>query len=310
MKLTLKEKFIGCIIGAALGDSIGELAFRFPDKARLMPILEVADLLRYTDDTAMTIGLAQSLIERGGADSEHIGKTFYENFVKEPWRGYASGPPMVFSLVKSSGMPYAEAAQSLFDGSGSYGNGAAMRVAPIGLFFHGLPHLREKAFISAEVTHSHIVGKHGAALQATAIDQALALDPEDPFQSQQFIDGLLALNLTSKLHEKVEAVQTLLENNTPCDKAIKVLGKTVAIHESLPFSIYAFLSHPESFEESLFCAITNGGDSDTLGAMTGAISVAYLGIDGIPEEWQEKVENRNLLRELALSLLGKEHGSI
>jgi len=67
--------------------------------------------------------------------------------------------------------------------------------------------------------------------------------------------------------------------------------------------MYAFLKHPEWFEESIFCAITNGGDRDTLGAMTGAISGAYLGIDGIPKEWQEKLEKRDLLRGLALSLL-------
>jgi poly(ADP-ribose) glycohydrolase ARH3 len=178
-----------------------------------------------------------------------------------------------------------------------------MRVAPIALFYHESPHLSEKAFASAEVTHSHMMAKHGAALQATAIDQALALDPGELLSIQQFINGLLALRLTAELHKKIEVLQILLESHIPCTQAIKVLGKSVAIHESLPFSIYAFLMHPKSFEECLFCAVMNGGDRDTLGAMAGAISGAYVGIDGIPVEWREKLENRDLLQELALSLL-------
>lgn len=303
MRRTLEAKYIGCVIGGALGDSIGELAFRLPDKIKLMAILEKADALRYTDDTAMAIGLAQSLIEKGDVDSELLGKRFHENFLKEPWRGYASGPPTVFALVESTGMSYVEAAKTLFNGNGSFGNGAAMRVAPIALLYHVSPHLSEKAFASAEVTHSHMMAKHGAALQATAIDQALALDPAEPFSFQQFIDGLRVLRLTTKLHKKIELLQDLLESHTPCAQAIKVLGKSVAIHESLPFSIYAFLMHPKSFEECLFCAVMNGGDRDTLGAMAGAISGAHVGISGIPGEWQEKLENRELLQELALSLL-------
>ena len=290
MEPTLEKKFLGCIVGSALGDAIGQLAFSFRNKARLRPILATADTLTYTDDTAMMIGLAQSLIENRDVDSEHLGRTFHENFEKEPWRGYASGPPTVFHIVKTYGVPYVIAAQSLFDGRGSSGNGSAMRVAPIGLFFHKSPLLTEKAFVSAEVTHSHIMGKQGAALQAIAIDQVLPLDPEEPFPLQLFIDRLLAINLTPELHEKVGSIRSLLENHVSCVEAIRVLGKTVAIHESLPFSMYAFLKHPESFEESIFCAITNGGDHGYSGAMTGAISGAYLGIDGIAKKWQEKLE--------------------
>ncbi|MHC1726215.1 MAG: ADP-ribosylglycohydrolase family protein [Syntrophobacteraceae bacterium] len=303
MRHALEAKYIGCMIGSALGDSIGELAFGSPDKRKLLAAIADSEVLRYTDDTAMAIGLAQSLIEKGDVDSEHVGNKFHENYLKEPWRGYASGTPTVFALVESTGIPHVEAAKTLFNGNGSFGNGAAMRVAPVGLFYHGSPRLIENAFASAEVTHSHIMAKHGAALQASAIDQALALDPGELFPVRQFIDGLLGLGLTSKLHEKIEAVQVLLENHIPCAQAIKVLGKSVAIHESLPFSIYAFLLHPKSFEECLFCAVMNGGDRDTLGAMAGAISGAYVGIDGIPGEWRERLENRDLLYGLALSLL-------
>jgi poly(ADP-ribose) glycohydrolase ARH3 len=74
------------------------------------------------------------------------------------------------------------------------------------------------------------------------------------------------------------------------------------VHESLPFALYSFLSHPKSFEDCLFCAILHGGDRDTLGAMACAISGAYLGIECIPQVWIEKLENRPYIEDLALRL--------
>jgi poly(ADP-ribose) glycohydrolase ARH3 len=70
----------------------------------------------------------------------------------------------------------------------------------------------------------------------------------------------------------------------------------------MPFAIYAFLNHPTSFDACLFCAILNGGDRDTLGAMAGGISGAYLGSESIPEPWKRKLENRGYIEKLGLSL--------
>ena len=60
------------------------------------------------------------------------------------------------------------------------------------------------------------------------------------------------------------------------------LGQTVAAHESVPFAVYSFVRRPRSFEECLNCAVLNGGDRDTLGAMACAVSGAFLGVDSIP----------------------------
>jgi len=76
----------------------------------------------------MMIGVAESLIANGGFNGSHMAQTFIRNYEREPWRGYASGPPRVFRWIKS-GVPWDEAAKRLFGGAGSYGNGAAMMVA-------------------------------------------------------------------------------------------------------------------------------------------------------------------------------------
>ena len=115
-------------MGSAIGDAMGELAFRYPQRDKLIAAAEGVAKLRYTDDTAMAIGLATSLLNRDHLEARDLGETFQRNFEREPWRGYAAGPPTIFSLVRSKGIAYVDAAQMLFAGNGSFGNGAAMRI--------------------------------------------------------------------------------------------------------------------------------------------------------------------------------------
>lgn len=303
MRLDLKGKYLGCLIGSALGDAIGELAFRFRDQSRLEAAISQAEVLHYTDDTAMALGLAESLAAQGSLDQEHLGRTFHRHFQNEPWRGYASGPPTVFQTVQGTGMSYTEAARRLFGGAGSFGNGAAMRVAPVGLFFRDSPDLYEQAAASAAVTHAHPLGQDGAAVQAQAVAQAAKLNPAAPFPRAAFLEGLLGCAKTSEIREKLRLLEDLLVSAAPAGEAARALGRSVAVHESLPFALFAFLSHPRAYSDCLYCAILNGGDRDTLGAMAGAVSGAYLGLAAVPPAWQEKLENRELIEHAALALL-------
>ena len=303
-RVDLKPRFLGGMVGSALGDAIGELAFWRSGEARLRSKIAQSDVLIYTDDTAMAIGLAESITQVGRLDEQHLGDTFGANFKREPWRGYAMGPPTVFSLVERRGMSYSEAARSLFGGQGSFGNGAAMRIAPVGLFFHDSPDLYEKARVSASVTHAHPVGVDGAAVLAWTIAQAAKLNPQEPFPFEDFSQGLVDFARTPEIRDKMALVRALLAEEVPPPDAARRLGRGVAVHESLPFAIYSFLRHPKSFEACLFCAILHGGDRDTLGAMACAVSVAYLGIGAIPQTWREKLENLQHIEELALRLVG------
>jgi poly(ADP-ribose) glycohydrolase ARH3 len=302
-KAELWGKYLGCMLGSALGDAIGELAFRFPEEGRLRAAIAAAPVLRYTDDTAMAIGLAESLAERGDLDPQHLGRTFHRHFNREPWRGYASGPPTIFQSVEKSGLTYEEAARNLFGGQGSQGNGAAMRVAPLGLFFHDAPDLYDKAATSAAVTHAHPLAQDGAAVQAAAVAMVMHLNPHKPFPRDAFLRRMLRLAKTSEIKERLSLVRTLLKGKVPGPEAARILGKSVKIHESLPFAIYAFLAQPHSFENCLLGAVLSGGDRDTLGAMAGAISGAYLGVTAITALWREKLENQGLIERLALALL-------
>jgi poly(ADP-ribose) glycohydrolase ARH3 len=303
MQASLRSKFLGCLIGSALGDSIGELAFRFHSKTRLDTEVQNSELLRYTDDTAMAIGVAQCLVETKTTDPERLGQIFHENFKKEPWRGYASGPPSIFSEVESSGVKYSEAATGLFGGSGSFGNGSAMRVAPVGIFFFESAELYEQASQSALPTHSHTLARDGAAVQAKAVALAVRTPLAEAFPREQYLHEIEEFARTPEFKEKIHLIRKLLSSDASDGDAARTLGKSVAVHESLPFAIYCFAKYTGSFEKCLYCAILNGGDRDTLGAMAGAISGAYLGIESVPKQWLEKLEGGKLLENLAESLL-------
>jgi poly(ADP-ribose) glycohydrolase ARH3 len=302
-KAKLWSKYLGCMLGSALGDAIGELSFRFPEEGRLRAAITAAPLLRYTDDTAMALGLAESLAEMRDLDPHHLGQTFHRHFTQEPWRGYASGPPTIFQMVEKSGLAYEEAARHLFGGQGSLGNGAAMRVAPLGLFFHDARDLYDKAAASAAVTHAHPLAQDGAAVQAGVVALAVQLDPGKPFSRDAFLRRMQGLARTPELKEKLSLLRASLKSRVPGPQAARVLGQSVMIHESLPFALYAFLNWPHSFEDCLMGAVLHGGDRDTLGALAGAISGAYLGAAAIPALWREKLENLDLIEKAALALL-------
>ena len=300
--IDLESKFLGAMVGSAIGDAIGELAFRFPEKEPLLARVEAVPYLTYTDDTAMAIGLAESIIEKGCVEQQDLGDTFRRNFRREPWRGYAAGPPTIFAIVENHDLSYKEAARSLFRGKGSFGNGAAMRIGPLALFLHASPDLYEQARASAETTHAHSVGVDGAAVQASAVAEALSYAPHETLRPHEFVTKLESVARTPEIRQKIVLVKQLLSADVDSPSAARALGQSVAVHESMPFALFAFVRNAQSFEDCLFCAVLNGGDRDTLGAMACAISGAYLGVAAIPSAWVEKLENRRYIESLALKL--------
>ncbi len=164
-KEALLAKFMGSMTGTAAGDGLGA-GFEGLQSFTEEQVFAVADrrkVLRYTDDTHMMIGVAESLIARNGFDGKHMAERFIHNYNWEPFRGYGKGPPRIFALIEA-GEDWDKASEKIYPG-GSYGNGAAMRVAPVGLFYYDDPQkLKETAFSSAQITHAHILGKEGPTL--------------------------------------------------------------------------------------------------------------------------------------------------
>ncbi|MBC7347658.1 MAG: ADP-ribosylglycohydrolase family protein [Clostridia bacterium] len=296
----LQPKFRGCLVGLALGDALGAPfeGARAVARAEVFAAAERREVLRYTDDTHMAIGVAESLIACRGFNGRHMAETFVRNFEREPWRGYGPGPPRVFRRIKC-GTPWDKAAQDVYPG-GSFGNGAAMRAAPVGLFYHRDPEkLREVAYLSGQITHAHPLGKEGAALEAYAAALATVFGPSG--SSEDFLARLKAFVTEEVYREKLDRVGHLLGTADAAAVAAR-LGNGIEAFNSVPAAICCFLRHPGSFEDAVVEAASLGGDADTIASMTGAISGAWLGIGGIPEEWAARLENRVYIEELALGL--------
>ena len=283
------------MIGSAIGDALGA-SFKGLWINKLN-IEEFSFHGRWTDDTHMMIGVAESLIANKGFNGEHMAWTFIKNWEKEPWRGYGPGPPRVFRTIKS-GVAWNEAAKQLYGGMGSLGNGAAMRVAPVGLFYYDdTEKLREIAYRSAEITHTHMLGKEGAALQAYAVALALKIFPEK-FDSSSFLDELMSFSRVDAYREKLKKAKVLLKSDDKRE-IIESLGNSVEALSSVPTAIYCFAKYHESYAKAVLYAISLGGDTDTIGAMTGAIAGAYHGIENIPNAWKQKLEKRDYIERLA-----------
>lgn len=248
----------------------------------------------YTDDTAMTIGVAQSLIECGGFNVEHMTEKFIENYEREPWRGYAMGPPTIFRMIKEQGVVKTELDKIFYPG-GSFGNGSAMRVSPIGLFYHDSPlKLRKVASKSSKITHSHPLGVEGAVIEAYAVALALKEEPD-------FIGKLIEFTVENSYKKKLELIRLLIDKKESNSEIVRKLGNGIEAFNSVPLAIYSFLAN-SSFEDSVVYAVESGGDTDTIAAMCGAIAGAKYGVEAIPDAWLEKLENRSYLEKLACDL--------
>ena len=296
-KYITRKRFIGSLLGLAVGDALGAPYEGLPaDLIRdIGPAQRLATnpdnkKLFYTDDTEMMIGVAETLVVHHRIVPEYLASRFASNF--HPERGYGSGAHQQIVMFQD-GHHYSECLYHVFP-NGSYGNGAAMRVAPVGLLFcHDIDRLIKESEISAGVTHAHELGIEGAKLIALAIAAVVNMER---FDRTEFFNLLLPHCQTEEFSWQI---QTLCELERD---ALITFGNSLEAHRSVVTAIQIFVDSPESFMEVMRSAIGMGNDVDTLCAMSGAISGAYLGIDAIPKSLTDALENTTAGRDKIIEL--------
>ena len=286
MSIPLQERFRGCLLGLAIGDALGgrfeaqsaeNIRRRFPSVEHL--INYVTDDSWYTDDTQMAIGVSEVLANHGEILEEHLCRAFVENY--DPSRGYGLGARRVLNAMEA-GRDHKAVAARHFPG-GSYGNGAAMRVAPIGIYFRNYPDIvLQQSRLSAIPTHVHPFGIEGAQLIAAAVAEASRIDE---FDRDSFFANLLYRCESSEFRSKMTMASTIINASD-----LPQLGNGIEALESVPTAIACFALSPNSYSQTIANAIFLGGDTDTIAAMSGAISGAMLGMAGIPESLLEHLE--------------------
>jgi poly(ADP-ribose) glycohydrolase ARH3 len=298
------DRFTGCLLGLAVGDALGapyeglthaDIFFQFgsPDALVKNPS---GDTLFYTDDTEMMIGVAETLVESGRIDEGRLCRAFAENY--HPDRGYGQGARRILSAMVK-GKDHRRLAETIFPG-GSFGNGAAMRVAPIGLVFADEPdQLWEQAGLSALPTHTHPLGIEGAQLLAVAIARALRTTT---FDRKAFYSELLGCAATEEFRWHISVAAKLKPGDS-----LAGLGSTLHAHRSVVTAMACFAAAPGDFEMVASRAIGLGDDTDTVAAMAGALVGAFAGAGAIPAALLAKLEDgpakgRTHIAELAQQL--------
>jgi poly(ADP-ribose) glycohydrolase ARH3 len=292
-----EDRFVGSLLGVLVGDSLGapvegfepaEIARRYGRVVDHLP--NRYGLGAYTDDTDMTILCAESLLNSGQFDADAMAKHLAQHFDAE--RRYGRGTIEALERI-NDGLHWSTAAKNIYGPEGSYGNGGAIRVAPIALLYSDdAPTLAVHAMASSTLTHAHPLATTGASLQARAIAQCI--NAREQISPDKFITELTSymrdLPATQEYKARFRDIPKLLRSKANPQEVADTLGNDMYAHESVPTAIYCFLQASNSFEEAVCFALSVGGDTDSIASMTGAIAGAYLGSLAIPQRWLDKVE--------------------
>ncbi len=265
--------------GLSVGDAFGERFFVSPSMTRAL-IAEralAAAPWPYTDDTQMALSLVETLSQFDMIDQDALAKSFGRHY--DVSRGYGPAMHQLLVLIRSR-KPWRQSARSLFGGQGSFGNGSAMRVAPLGAYFaDDLDAVVEQASRSAEVTHAHAEASAGAIAVSLAAAQAWrAREAGERPDTRTFITRVVERVPESAVRAGIERAEKLPPDADVLD-AVEALGNgsRVTCQDTVP-------------EEALWTTVSGMGDRDTTCAIVGGIVAGYTGVEGIPAEWSEARE--------------------
>ena len=329
MKIDYLDKFQGTLMAVAIGDTLGhpfegklrsDIYSYFDDFEHFVQNNERL-FNTYTDDTQLTIHTAEALIQGSGFN--------FNNFIRE-YVKWLDDPPIgpgygcISSIQKLKyGIPWEKAA------SNSGGNGTAMRVAPIGLFYSkDFEDLKINAIRSSIITHSHPAASAGAVVIARAIAYLIEKGPNMHFSIDDFFNVLISFISDSDMEIWEEFIEILKKLRDNLDLPVEAgLIKFSQVGVKSPYFIEHYMGqafvHPytlstvacaififikkmnSSFKECIFELSTAGGDSDTIGAIGGSLVGAYYGLNKIPEDLIKLVKNYKKILQLAESLYEK-----
>jgi poly(ADP-ribose) glycohydrolase ARH3 len=325
MDVNLLDKFQGCLLGVAIGDTLGR-PFEAKLRTKIYSYFDEFDKFvqknksifrTYTDDTQLTLHLAKALIKGNGFSLDYIIKEFID-WLDDPPIGPGYG--CISSIRKLKyGIPWEQAA------SNSGGNGTTMRVAPIGLLYCKDPKaLKTAAIKSSIITHSHPAASAGAVVIARAIAYLTEKNSDKGFSVEEFFEVITSSIINSQdeiWKEFIEILSKLRSNlDMPIESGLikfsqagvkspyfieEYLGQAF-VHpytlSTVACSIFIFLKNLSSFQECIFMLATAGGDSDTVGAIGGSLAGAYFGLENIPLNLIKLVKNNKKISRISEEL--------
>lgn len=305
-----QDKFKGCLLGLAIGDSLGSQIEFIHEKEDILAITNgkgvtaLPDPPLYTDDTQMTIAVANAIL-KGGESIETFMDTLSKEFIE--WYKLQEIP----EHRRAPGHTCLTACHNLLQGmkweesgiEASSGCGSAMRSAPIGLYCDKVEKVVDYAINSSRITHGHELALCSAV--ATALITHLAINDEPVGGWANEILHVISFN-----HEFKRIIQLAAEkaaNRADPDYVLSndCLGEGWTGHEAIASALYCCMMYPNNYEKAVLLAANTVGDSDSIACITGAWMGAKLGLEGIRPDWATEIENRDGLLKLANDLYEK-----
>jgi poly(ADP-ribose) glycohydrolase ARH3 len=236
----------------------------------------------------MMIGIMEALQENPGFDPAIASRRFLANF--HPQRNYGA---RIYGIMEQlrQGVSWEQV------GTDSWGNGGAMRIAPIGFFFYDdVSLLKKNALLCTQITHRHPQALAGALAQALTVGMATEKGiTGEVFDRPAFLDELIAevAGVDGAMAAEIGRIKELAIGDD-LEAKIKRISRTfprdVSALGAVPAAIASFLVN-EDFPSTVVTAVNGGGDTDTIGAMAGALAGAYYGYSSIPAAWLDPLEN-------------------
>ncbi len=307
----LKSKYVGCMLGAAIGDALGKqnegltrreiLDRGFVTEYGRAPEGCPGENLRdgqYTDDTEQMLVLARSIIECNGFDVRDFASRMAQwgtDAMADPWRSLLLGPSSreaVKRLISGSGWEKS--------GSNIPSCGSAMRVAPIGLFYKDMDDVESNAALSSIPTHKSKGSVAGAV--AVAIGVRCVVEGRECYDIIRESSSR-ASKYDDELAKKIQLSYELRKKDS--DSVLAELGTSYLVYETVPCAFYCFSRHIGSPERAIIEAVNAGGDTDSIACITGALCGALHGIGFFPQRWIKGLEDEELIWRVAGEILEK-----
>ncbi|MFI2436407.1 ADP-ribosylglycohydrolase family protein [Streptomyces sp. NPDC018693] len=280
------ERALASLRGLAVGDALGSQFF-VPEN---YPLLKRRELppgdWQWTDDTEMACSVVAVLATHHRIDQDALARSFAERH--DLHRGYGPAVDRLLRLIREGG-DWRELSAALFNGRGSWGNGAAMRIAPLGAWYAGDPEqATHQAEISAYPTHQHREAVVGA--MAVAAAAALAGAPGGPPSAETLLDGVIALVPRSAVGAGLRRARDMLDyGDAATVAAVLGCGRRTTAHDTVPFALWSAARALGDFEAAFWTTAQAGGDMDTTCAIVGGVLAA--GKTGAPPAaWVERTE--------------------
>jgi ADP-ribosylglycohydrolase len=269
--------------GLWLGDAFGETWFRRP--AEDFAERRLADgPWKWTDDTAMALSLLRVLVAHERVDQDVLAAEFSRAYADDPYRNYGAGMHDVLAAF-GDGEGWAVVTRRQFDGAGSWGNGAAMRVPPLGAWFaDDLDVVVAEAGRSAVVTHAH----PEAAAGAVAVAVAAALSARGPAWS---LGDVAAHTPSGRVADGLREAAGFTGDADPREVGAAVgCGMRISAPDTVPYALWCAARHQDDLVAALWATASAGGDIDTTCAIAGGVVGARTGLAGAPDEWLTRCE--------------------